>query len=97
MIDVTDVLNYVGGTDTDYAQSCLDSATDLVAGYIGSSVVPENIEDRAILETASELYHRKNAPSGIQAFAYDGAPAVRLNRDPMAQSYAALDKFVVRL
>jgi len=58
---------------------------------------PVEIVDRAILETGSELFHRKNAPSGLQQFAtFDGVP-VRLNRDPMTQSYALLAKWVVMM
>ena len=55
---------------------------------------PPNIMDRAILEVSSELFHRKNAPSGIQQFQPDGVP-VRLARDPMTGTYPMLHKYVV--
>jgi hypothetical protein len=97
MVLPTDVLDYVGSTDTDFATTCLAEATALVEAFVGSAVVPSEIVDRAILETASELFHRRNAPSGLQQFAeMDGIPA-RLNRDPMTQSYSLLRKYVVAM
>lgn len=95
MITVEELLTYVGSNDTDYATTCLDEASRLVNAFIGSSTVPPEIADRAVLETGSELFHRKNAPSGIQQFSTtDGVP-VRLNRDPMTQSYALLARWCV--
>lgn len=103
MITVDELLKYVGSNDSEYAQQCVNEATTLVYQFVESSTgsgwdgntPPSNIVDRAILETGSELFHRKNAPSGIQQFATtDGVP-VRLNRDPMTQSYPLLMKWVV--
>lgn len=95
LVTVEDLLEYVGSTDADFAQDCLDAALPLVSAYVGTAEVPNQIFDRAVLETASELFHHKNAPSGIQQFnTYEGAP-VRLNRDPMTTSYSLLNKWIV--
>ena len=108
MVTVDDVVKYVGTNDVDFAQQCLDEASSLVFAYLGISTgtyngqpvyygadIPDNIIDRAILDTASELFARRNAPSGLQEWATtDGVP-VRLSRDPMTNSYPLLQKFVV--
>jgi len=56
---------------------------------------PPNIMDRAILEVSSELFARKNAPSGLQQFATAEGVPVRLNRDPLTQSYPILQRYVL--
>lgn len=96
MVTTNDLLDYVGSTDTTFAEQCLTEATLMVEEFVGSSIVPSEIMDRAVLETASELFHRRNAPSGLQQFAnFDGVPA-RLSKDPMTQAYAYLSMWVVR-
>jgi hypothetical protein len=83
------------GKDDDYIQECLDEATALVEAFIGSATVPDVAKDRAVLETLSELYHRRNAPNGLSQFAgYDGQ-AVRVARDPMVGAYPILGRFMV--
>lgn len=86
----------VPSSDLTFIESCFDEASALVARFIGSAVVPDSIRDRATLEVGSELYHRRQAPSGIPGFASnDGAPpAPRLNRDPMSRAYSILGPFI---
>jgi len=93
------LLAYVKGNpsvDAPYAESCWDEASALVSRFVGSAEVPDSIVERATLEVGSELFHRKQAPSGIQGYAAnDGAPpAPRLNRDPMSRVYAILGPFI---
>ena len=72
----------------------LEEAIVLVMHYIGGVEVPDTIRDRAILEAGSELYHRRNAPSGISQFATpDGAP-VRVARDPLVGVYPILRPYI---
>ena len=72
----------------------LEEAIVLVMHHIGDVEVPDTIRDRAILEAVSELYHRRNAPSGISQFATpDGAP-VRVARDPLVGVYPILRPYV---
>jgi hypothetical protein len=84
-------------TDDDvFIQSCIDEATDMVVAFIGTATVPDSGKDRAILETVSELFHRRQAPSGVQQFAaFDGGPIVRVARDPMVGAYPILGRYMV--
>ena len=88
---------YVGARDDDdaFVTSCYDEAVTLVEAFIGSNVVPASAKDRAVLETGSELYHRKNAPNGVAQFStFDGSP-IRVARDPMVGAYPILARWVV--
>ena len=88
---------YVGATpeDQEFVTECWDDAYQLVWNFVGGADVPEQILERAILETGSELFHRRNAPSGIAQFAsFDGAP-IRVARDPMVGAYKILSKAMV--
>ncbi len=92
-----DLAAYVGAhaDDTAFVTQCWDEATDLVTAFIGTQIVPESIKDRAILETGSELFHRRNSPQGLaQMAAFDGSP-VRVARDPMVGAYPILAKAMV--
>jgi hypothetical protein len=92
-----DLKTYVGAkADSDaYVIACYDEATALVEAFIGASVVPASAKDRAILETGSELFHRKNAPNGLAQYAgFDGTP-VRIARDPMVGAYPILSRYMV--
>jgi len=75
---------YVGTDETDFPTECLTAGTALVERYIGTvTTVPVSVKDQAILMAASELFHRRSAPSGVSQFAsFDGTP-MRLARDPM--------------
>lgn len=90
-----DLATYVGASeDNPFIQACLDQATALVAGYVGTAVIPEAIQDRAVVEVGSELYHRQKAPNGVAQFSsFDGAP-VRVARDPMVGAYPILRPFI---
>lgn len=97
MVTVDDLRSFVGASvsDNDFLQTCLDTATSLVESYVGASDVPTNVLDTAYLQVSSELFHRRNAPSGISQFAsMDGAP-MRVARDPMASTYPMLQRFIL--
>lgn len=97
-LTAVDLQKYVGDThlrDTDFAQACLDQATELVDTYVGDAEIPDAILERAYLEVGSELFHRKNSPSGVQAqYADLGTQAPRLARDPMTGTYPLLARYV---
>jgi len=62
------------------------------AVYVASQVaVDAGLRDRAVLEVAADLFHRRNAPNGItnQFDIADGQP-LRISRDPMAPAYKIL-------
>lgn len=81
--------------DDDFLTSCVTQATALVARFVGTVTVPDAIVDRAALEVGSELFYRRQAPSGITQFAtVDGASAIRIARDPMVAAYPILTPWV---
>ncbi len=92
-----DLSQYVGANadETAFVALCWARADALVTQYIGSAEVPFAIVDGATLDVGSELYHRRNSPSGIAQFATAGdASPVRLARDPMTSVYAVLARWV---
>lgn len=96
-MDSSDLATYVGATEEDetFVSQCWDEAYALVSAYVGGIDIPQAIGDRAVLETASELFHRRNAPNGIAQFAaFDGSP-VRVARDPMTPAYPILARVMV--
>jgi hypothetical protein len=98
MTTTTDELRaYTGASlsnDT-FLETCLAEATALVGRFVGDVTVPEVVKDRAVLEAASELFHRRQAPSGIAQFAtVDGSSPIRVARDPMVAAYPILTPYV---
>jgi len=97
MISPDDLLTYVGGNaaDLNFIETCLDQAIELVDAYVATTDVPESIMDNAYIQVGSELYNRRNAPSGIAQFSsFDGSP-VRVARDPLTSVYSILNRYVV--
>lgn len=96
-VDAEALRLYVNASSNDnaYVTSCLSEATALVDGYIGTAEVPAAILGRAYLEAGSELFHRRQAPNGIAQFATaDGAPTVRVARDPLVGVYPLVARYV---
>ncbi|GAA2082203.1 hypothetical protein GCM10009840_17880 [Pseudolysinimonas kribbensis] len=92
-----DLSQYVGANadDAAFVASCWARADALVTAYVGSAEVPSAILDGATLDVGAELYHRRNAPSGITQFATAGdASPIRLARDPMTSAYPVLARWV---
>lgn len=93
-----DLKNYVGSTkaaDESFVNQCYQEALSLIGAFVGNSVIPQPILDRAALEVGSELYHRRNAPNGLAQYeGFDGTP-VRIARDPMVAAYPILARFMV--
>jgi uncharacterized protein YuzB (UPF0349 family) len=93
-----DLLDYVGGTQSDleFVGKCLVQAIMLVNAYCIRTEVPEEVLDNAYLQVGSELFHRRNAPSGIAQFSsLDGTSPVRVAKDPMTSVYPLLNRWVV--
>ena len=93
------LLDFVGGTqsDLDFCGKCLAQAIMLVNAYcVRTPEIPEEILDNAYLQVGSELFHRRNAPSGIAQFSsLDGTSPVRVAKDPMTSVYPLLNRWVV--
>lgn len=75
-------------------QDCIDEAVEMLEAFTEGETIPTKSFDRAVLETVSELYHRRNAPNGIyQSNGID--QVVRVARDPMVGAYPILARFMV--
>jgi hypothetical protein len=97
-MDWTDLKAYVGASSNDdaYVEECWDTAKDLVASYIKSSKIPVSVLKRCYIEVGSELFQRRNAPTGVAQYAtYDGAP-VNTARDPLVGVYPLLNRYMTR-
>lgn len=74
---------YVGTKEvSSFVDSCLSSANQMIARFIGTANVPVDVLDSAVLSCASELFHRRSAPNGVAQFA-DLGTTVRIAKDPM--------------
>lgn len=73
------------GQANEYITACTEEALALVTKYIGPAQgVPKSIADRAVIETAAELFWRRNAQNGIAQFG-DGESLslMRIGSDPL--------------
>ena len=93
-VTVDDVQHYVGApsSDLEFCREVLTEAEALVTGYVGAARIPVSVWKNAVLQTAAELFHRRNAPSGIASFAALDGAVVRVALDPMRSVYAMLDR-----
>ena len=97
MVSVDAVMDYLGAgeSDREFVAVCTATATTLVDAYVGATAVPEDILDAAVTQTASEMFHRKSAPSGIAQFSsLDGISPIRVAKDPMTSVYPILRRWV---
>ncbi len=92
-----DLLSYVGASSEDaaFVSACWDQAVTLVDQFVAGANVPDDVLDRAYLETGSELFHRRSAPNGISQFAAFDGSAIRVARDPMVGAYPLLQGWVL--
>ena len=96
-VSAEELRDYVGASSTSDVERSLDAATELLYTFLGSAAVsiPTSVLDSALLEVASELYNRKNTPSGVmQVAVMDGSAPVRTYRDPMTRAYPLLRPYV---
>lgn len=95
-MSAADLSAYVGANSGDdaFVEDCWEEASALVSAFVGTAEVPPVVLHRASLEVGSELFHRRQAPSGVAQFAtFDGAP-VRVARDPLVGAYPLLRPYV---
>ena len=79
-------------SDLQFCDEVLTEANALVTAYVGSARIPVSVMRNAVLQTGAELFHRRNAPSGIASFAALDGAVVRVALDPMRSVYAMLDR-----
>ena len=88
---------YVGDVPNDtFLKECADQAATLIHDQVGTATVPAEILERAQIEVAAELYHRRSAPNGIKNFAdgFDGTAAIRVARDAMVAARPLLAPYL---
>lgn len=98
-----DLKEFIGSQDNDQdsiVEACFDEAVVLVQTYVGTSVVPEVIQDKAIMLVGADLWERRSAPNGLvsQQFASVdglGVSVARLPRDPMSVAHGLLRPWVM--
>lgn len=73
------------GAVSEYILDCTQEAIDLVDVHIGAvQDIPQTARSRAIIETATELFWRRNAQNGIATFGNgESLETVRIGADPM--------------
>lgn len=80
-----------------YVIKCTEEAHALVSRHVGTSPVPAEVQDRAVIEVAGELFWRKQARGGALQFdggADAGVELVRLANDPLRTARPLLAPFL---
>ena len=79
-----------------YLTNCPTAGRALVYCLGGPATVPDDVRERAVLEVAAELYHRRSAPNGIKNFAdgFDGTAAIRVARDALVAARPLLAPYL---
>lgn len=88
---------YVGDVHPDeFLTSCLTEARALVESQVGGAAIPDDVRNRAVIEVAAELYHRRSAPNGVKSFAdgFDGSSVIRVARDPLVAARPLLAPYL---
>lgn len=98
-----DLKEFIGSEDLDQdaiIEDCFNEAVVLVAKYVGTAIVPELIQDKAVLMVGADLWQRRSAPNGLvsQQFATAdgiGVSALRLPSDPLGVVIGLLRPWVM--
>lgn len=81
-----------------YLGECVAEAAALVGNLAGDRLptIPEPVANRAILEVAADLYHRRATRNGIAGFddTEISASPVRINRDPLTPARPILAPWI---
>lgn len=96
MLTTARLATYVGAaaTDTQLA-TCITEATALIATLQPPEKTPEEIIERATLECAADLYHRRRARNGIITLESDGAiETIHAPLDPLRSARALLTPYL---
>jgi hypothetical protein len=98
VVDVDSVAEWTGADPADpVLPTVLEVAQAMVAEFLGvdgGHRCPDVIQDQAVLQLASELWARRNAPGGVLPWAgAEGASPVRMGRDAMASVTPMLARY----
>lgn len=81
-------------SDQEFLQDCVDTARDLIDAATGDAEVPVDVYDRAALEVAADLYHRRQTRLGVAGFADNDLNPIRITRDPLAAARGFLAPYL---
>lgn len=83
-------------TAMELVSACLGEARGLVTVGVGTTWTdpPTEVLDRAIIEVAADLYHRRATRLGVAGFADNDLNPVRITRDPMASARPILAPYL---
>lgn len=94
----TRLARYVQAPTSDpYLSECTATATQMVTAHCGQAIgsVPAPVLDRAVLEVAANLYHRRAAINGVTGLEdTDTTTADPVPRNPMAPAYPILRPYM---
>lgn len=98
-VSVTELARFVSAPPTDaYLDECITEAVELVKKLAGDRlpIIPGPVADRAVLEVAADLYHRRATRNGIAGFddTEISAAPVRINRDPLTPARPILAPWI---
>lgn len=98
-VGIAELARFVSAPQEDpYLGACITESTDLVGKLAGDRLptIPEPVADRAILEVAADLYHRRATRNGIAGFddTEISAAPVRINRDPLTPARPILAPWI---
>lgn len=80
----------------EYVTSCLLEAHQLVTDYVSTATVPTEILHRAIIETAANLFWRREAQHGIATFGggETDVQTVHISTDPLREARPLLAQYM---
>ena len=93
------LMKFVNGTDSvdeDWATQCVTEAVALVTAAVGTATVPEVVLDRAVLDTAGNLFHQRSARLGIIGYDSVDASPVHVPLNPLRGAERILAPYLVR-
>lgn len=98
-VGTAELARFVSAPQEDpYLSECVTEATELVGKLAGDRLptIPGPVADRAILEVAADLYHRRATRNGIAGFddTEISAAPVRINRDPLTPARPILAPWI---
>lgn len=81
----------------EYVTQCLEEAHQLVTDYVGKGVtVPDSVLERAVIETAANLFWRREAQHGIATFGggESDVQTVHISTDPLRIARPLLARYM---
>lgn len=92
-------------SDQEFLQDCTNTARQLVTEAADATggrfnagttyrALPDDVYDRAVIEVAADLYHRRQTRLGVAGFADNDLNPIRITRDPLAAARGFLAPYL---